>query len=413
MKVPNYFYITRDKTGEKQSGGMESATEEELVSRLQANGLFVVKVFPEPKKEVKPVRSVAPKKTKSRTRHYRISSNDLVLFCRQVATLLGAGVTILKAFDVISKQVASRRLRGIIIQLQEDMEAGLSLHEAMGKHPKIFSELWVNLIESGEASGNLATVLGRLATYLEKSASFRSKMFSALIYPVILMLAGLAALLFLTIQIIPQFATLYSGFNAQLPLLTRWLIVASGFVRSYLLIIAGIFAVAVFVLRKYIGTRPGRRQFERFKFRVPVFGEFFRGLVTERFSSEMATLIESGVPLLYSLEIAEHSVDNLIMGDVISRVKESVREGKTLNQPLEQSGLFEPMTVQMISVGEEIGELAQMFKRISIFYQEYVETFVARFNTIFEPFILIFMGVIIGIMVVGMFMPIFSIAQLR
>ncbi|MFC1804232.1 type II secretion system F family protein [Candidatus Omnitrophota bacterium] len=411
--MPKYFYIARDNTGKKVTAAQEALSEEELVNRLQADNLIVINIFPEIKGEAKPPKPQISKTIELKIRHYHVSSKDLVLFCRQLATLLGAGVTILKALNVISRQISSRRLFNIIKRLQADMEAGLSLHEAMGKHPKVFSELWVNLIESGEASGNLATVLARLATYLEKSASFRGKVISALIYPALLMVAGLGALLFLTVKIIPTFAELFESFNAELPFLTRALIGASNFIKSYILIIFLISIGSVFLIKRYIRTKAGRRKFERFKFRLPVFGEFFRNLVTERFSSEMSTLVESGVPLLYSLEIAEHSVDNLVMADAINRVKDSVREGKTLAGPLEESGLFEPMAIQMITIGEEIGELAQMFKRISAFYEEYVETFVTRFTTLFEPFILIFMGILVGIMVIGMFMPIFSIAQLR
>jgi len=282
----------------------------------------------------------------------------------------------------------------------------------MAKHPAVFSELWVNLVESGEASGNLAMVLTRLATYLERNAAFRRKIISAMIYPAMLMLAGLAALFFLTLRIIPTFADLFAGFNVTLPLLTRMLIGISAFLRKYMLMIIGIIILAFFAFRRFIKTKEGRRAYERFLFRLPIFGEFFRALVVERFSSEMSTLVESGVPILYSLEISEHSVGNLVMADVIRRVKEDVREGKPLSRPLEQSGFFEPMVVQMVNIGEEIGELSQMFKKINAFYQEYAETFLVRFISLFEPIMLVFMGVVIGIMVVGMFLPIFQISQI-
>ncbi len=170
--------------------------------------------------------------------------------------------------------------------------------------------------------------------------------------------------------------------------------------------------IGIFIFRRYIKTKEGRKAYERFQFELPVFGEFFRALIVERFSSEMSTLIESGVPILYSLEITEQSVGNLVMADIIQQIKENVRQGKPLSQPLEKSGFFEPMVVQMISIGEEIGELSPMFKKINVFYQEYVETFLARILSMFEPMMLIFMGAVIGIMVVGMFLPIFQIAQI-
>lgn len=411
--MPKFFYVARDKKGEKIMGTEEATSYEEMVGRLQARDLFIIEVIDEAKhKEAVMLKPTAATKGRRR-RHYRVTSDDLVIFCRQLATLLGAGVTILKSLDIIAQQVASTKLYNVIRNMQKNMEAGLSLHETMAKHPTIFSELWVNLVESGEASGNLAVVLSRLATYLERNAAFKRKIISALLYPAILVIAGTGALLFLTIKIIPTFEDLFKGFNLDLPFLTRILMAVSRFTRKFFLLFLGLFIVAVFLFRKYIKTRGGRIKYEKFKFSLPAFGEFFKVLVMERFSSEMATLVESGVPILYSLEISEHSVGNLVMAGIIHDIKEAVREGRTLAQPFEKSGFFEPMVVQMVSIGEEIGELPQMFKRINVFYQENAETFLTRFSTMFEPFMLIFMGIVIGLMVVGMFLPIFQIAQIR
>lgn len=407
--MPKFFYIARDKTGKKVTGSEDSVSQEDIITRLQARDLIVVSILPEERGQKRPQ---AATESKFRPRHYGVTGYDLVLLCRQLAILLGAGVTILKSLDIISKQVSSRKLHNIIKDLEKGMEGGLSFHEAMAKHPSVFSDLWVNLVESGEASGNLSIVLSRLATYLERNASFRKKFISSLMYPAILLIAGLGALLFLTIRIIPTFAQLFEGFKVELPILTRILIGISSFIRKYGVIFIGIIVIVFFAFRRYTRTRDGRMRCERFQFKLPVFGEFFRGLVLERFSSEMSTLVESGVPILYSLEITEHSVGNLVMADVIRRIKEDVREGKSLTQPLDKSGFFEPMVVQMVSIGEEIGELSQMFKRINSFYQEYVEMFLTRFTSMFEPIMLIFMGLVIGTMVVGMFLPIFQIATI-
>ncbi|MDD5669142.1 MAG: type II secretion system F family protein [Candidatus Omnitrophica bacterium] len=409
--MPRFQYIARDSSGQKVSGTEESPNQEELIGRLQAKDLLVVSISVESKESAdsKTQNIVRPE---FKRKHYGIHSDDLVLFCRQLATLLGAGVTILKSLDIISQQVSSRKFFIVLKNIEKQMEAGLSLHEAMSKHPTVFSDLWVNLVESGEASGNIAVVLDRLATYLERNAEFRKKIISSLIYPIILLLAGTGALLFLTIKIIPTFGELFKGFNIELPLLTRILIHISEFIRKFGIAVMGFCIVSGFTLKRYIATRDGQKKYEKFKFKLPVFGEFFRALVVERFSSEMATLLESGVPILYSLEIAEQSVGNMVMGDIIRQVKEDVRQGKTLNQPLEKSGFFEPMVVQMVAIGEEIGELAPMLKKVNAFYQSYVETFLTRFVSMFEPIMLIFMGVVIGVMVVGMFLPIFQISQI-
>jgi len=410
--MPKFFYIARDKTGKKLSGTEEAATQEEAVSRIQAKNLIVITVLAGEREGVAAPEEISVK-AKIRHKHYRISAEDLMLFCRQMATLLGAGVTILKCLDIISQQVASRKLYAVIRDIYKKMEGGFSLHEAMAKHPTVFSELWVNLIESGEASGNLAMVLNRLATYLERNAQFKKKIISALIYPAILLCAGVGALLFLTVKIIPTFVDLFQGFGVKLPLLTQILVVVSKFIRSYLVIMIIAGAIGVYFLRKYIATTAGRRQYEKFLFNLPVFGDFFRVYVIERFTSEMSTLVESGVPILYSLEIAEHSVGNLTLGDIIRRIKDEVRNGKTLSQPMANSGFFDPMAVQMVTIGEEIGELSNMFKRLNTFYQETIDTFLTRFASMFEPMMLVFLGVVVGIMVIGMFLPIFQITQVR
>ncbi len=409
--MARFFYIARDRTGHKQTGVQEAATQEEALSSLQSRDLIIVDIFPE-LKEAGGISPEAVSKARFKPKHYRITGDDLVLFCRQLSTLLGAGVTILKSLEIIAQQIASRRFYSVIKNLQKNMEAGFSFHETLAKHPTVFSELWINLVESGEASGNLAIVLSRLASYLERKAAYRRKVISAMIYPVILMAAGLGALLFLTIRIIPTFANLFKGYNITLPLLTRILLAVSSFIRKFMLMLIVAIMVGVWLFRKYIATREGRKRYEKFLLRLPVFGEFYRIMIIERFTSEMATLVESGVPILYSLEITERSVANLVLAGIIRKIKEEVREGKSLSQPLEKSGFFEPMAVQMVAIGEEIGELSNMFKRLNAFYQEYVDTFLTRFATMFEPIMLLFMGVIVGIIVIGLFLPIFYIAKI-
>lgn len=413
--MPKFFFVARDRSGEKKSGAEEAATQEEAISRIQSRGLLIINIIPE-QGEGKDSQMPAAEGSgagKRRRWHYGVKNEDLALFCRQLATLLGAGVTILKSLDIIAQQISSRRLYGVIRDLQKKMEAGLTFHEALAKHPVVFPELWVNLVESGEASGNLAVVLSRLASYLERSAAFKGKIISALMYPMILFVVSFLALTFLTIKIIPTFAEIFKGFNMKLPALTRGLIGFSNFIRGNILVIIIIVVVGVTMLKSYIKTESGRRKFETLKFKLPVFGDFFRAMIMERFSSEMATLIESGVPILYSLEITEHSVNNLVVGDIIRQIKDGVRDGKSLSNPIAKSGFFDPMLTQMVSIGEEIGELSEMFKRINAFYFEAVETYLARFTALFEPLMLVFMGLVVGVMVIGMFLPIFQLTNLR
>ena len=411
--MPKFYYIARNRAGNKETGVEEALSQEEAVSRVQAKGLIVVNVIPEGNESFGGLQNENVVKVRLKPKHGRVTREDLMLFCRQLSTLIGAGVTILMSLEIISKQVASRRLYDVCLDLKKNMEAGLSFHEALALHSRVFSDLWVNLVESGEASGNLAVVLNRLATYLEKEAEFRNKIISALIYPVILSLVGVGALLFLSLKIIPSFAEIFKSFNISLPGLTQMLVNFSDFLRRNIFMIFLSVTACVLIFQNYIKTKTGRMNFEKMQMRLPVFGEFFLSLNIERFSSEMATLLESGVPILYSLEITGRSVNNLIMADIVRKIKDDVREGKPMRDSLERSGFFEPMVIQMVSIGEEIGELPQMFKRINSFYQEYCDTFLARFVAMFEPFVLVFLGGVIGIMVIGMFLPIFELAKLN
>lgn len=411
--MPKFYYIARDKNGEKRSGLEEGPTQEEVISSLQSRDLLVVSITTDAKVDLTALSGGAGAKAKVIRKHGGCNSDDLVLLCRQLSTLLGAGVTILKSLDIIKQQVSSRKLYAVLSDLQKKMEAGLSFHEAMSKHPKIFSELWVNLVESGEASGNLAVVLSRLAGYLERNAAFKTKIISALIYPLILLVACVGALVFMMVRIIPTFAELFKGFDMELPLLTKVLIAISMFTKDYFLFIIGGFILGIWLFRRYLATKEGQRNFENFLFGLPLIGEFFRAFVVERFTSEMSTLVESGVPILYSLEISEHSVGNLVLSEIVHNIKEDVREGKPLSQPMEKSGFFDPMAVQMVAIGEEIGELSNMFKRLNVFYQEYVDTFLTRITAMFEPAMLIFMGGVVGLIVVGIFLPIFGISQIK
>jgi len=407
--MPYFIYTARDKTGKKITATEEALNKEELIEKLQAKELILIDVIEE--KEGVSISSIS--KTKTIRQHSGIKLQDLVNFSQQLSTLLSSGVPILQSLKIIVRQVSSRRLNIILEKIISDMERGLSLHEAMGKYPKVFSELWINLIESGEASGNLADVLKRISDYLERTASFRNKIIFALFYPCILMVAGLSALLFLTIKIIPTFATIFEGFNLKLPLLTRMLILISKVIRSHFIFGIGGLIILAFLFRRFLKTKKGRKKWESFLLNFKLTGDFFRAIVVERFSSSLATLLESGVPIIYALEITQRSLGNLVVAEIIEKTKESVRQGRNLSQPLEESGFFEPMIIQMISIGEEIGDLPSMLKRVNTYYQEYVDRFLVRFTSLFEPVILLFLGGVIALMVIGMFLPIFQLTQIR
>ncbi|MDP2830792.1 MAG: type II secretion system F family protein, partial [Candidatus Omnitrophota bacterium] len=249
--MARFYYIARNRAGVKETGIEEALTQEDAVVKIQAKGLIVVNVIPEGSELFNDSSTGNSIKVRFKPKHGRITSEDLMLFCRQLATLIGAGVTILKSLEIISKQVASRKLYNVSMDLKKSMEAGLSFHEALAVHPKIFSGLWINLIESGEASGNLAVVLSRLATYLEKEAAFKNKVISALIYPAILTLVGVGALLFLSLKIVPAFAEIFKGFNITLPWLTQVLVNMSDFLKKKIMLLFLFSGAGIFIFQKY------------------------------------------------------------------------------------------------------------------------------------------------------------------
>ncbi len=412
--MPKFSYICRRSTGEKEVGVLEGPSQDDVVAQLQKKGLFVTSIIPF---DVGKREAVFAKEGKPLVRkqfsHGRITSNDLVLFARQLAMLLSAGVSLLRSLDVISKQVDSKKLFDVIAQVRQDMEGGHTLRDSIAKFPDIFSPLWINLIETGEASGNLPTVLERLAYYLDEAAGFRRKIISALMYPAILLFISISAVLFFIIKIVPTFAKILTSFGVTLPLATRIVIGMSNFLTRkfylFVLIIGGL----VYGIRKLSKRPPFDRILEEMKFKLPVFGDFFRYILLERFATTMSILIESGVPILYALEISERSTGSMKMAESIEYIKKSVKEGRSMASPMEKSAFFTPMIVQMVAIGEEIGELSNMLKRIAKYYQDYLETFVTRLATIFEPIMIVFIGIVIGSLVISIFLPIFSLAFVK
>ena len=333
------------------------------------------------------------------------------MFGRQLATAIGSGVPLLRSIDVIMQQAGSKKFYDVIQAIKRDVESGFSFRDALAKNPAVFSNLWVGMVETGEASGNLPLVLDKLAHYLESRAAFKRKIVSAALYPLVLMFVALLAVGFFLVFIVPRFSEIFKDLAITLPKPTQILIFVSDIIRKRIwFVFIGIGGI-LYGVRMSLKTRDGKRAFDNLKLRLPLLGEFIRLRETEKFCSSMNTLLEAGVPIIYALEIIERASDNVIMEAVVKTVKEGVREGKPLMQPMEQTGFFPGMVTQMVSIGEEIGELDKMFKKIAVFYAEILETQITRIATMFEPVMILFMGLVIGSMVISMFLPIFQIAN--
>ena len=406
-----YSYIARTKDAAKETGVVEATSQSEAVTMLQQRELVVISIIPIGQAASKETKKKSVDKTGARKfRHKGAKSADLVIFARQLSMLLGAGVSLMKSLTVTQKQVDSKQLYDAIVEMYKDMEGGKTFKDALTKHKNIFNEFWLYLVETGEASGNLPKVLDHLANYLEERQAFKTKIISALMYPSILFLVAIGAVLFFVMKIVPTFTGILTSMNVELPVPTQIIIGISNFLTTKFHIIVIVVVAGVFLYRKFRKVEKVRTAIEVIQLKTPIFGDFFRFMMIESFSTTMSILIESGVPIIYALDISERSQPSKTMQGVIADVKASVREGKSFATPLDKIEFFPPMVIQMISTGEEIGELSNMFARISKYYRSYLEAFVSRLTALFEPLMIVFMGVIIGAMVIAIFLPIFSLA---
>ncbi len=400
--MPMFTYVVKDFKGKTKKEIVESLNEQTLAEKLQNQGYFIISIAPAVKENLKQVQV-------RKFTHTRVNLEDLLGFARQLATMLESGVTLLRSLTVVADQIESKELYAIVVSLKSDVEQGKTLSSSMDKHPKVFSPFWVSLTEVGESSGTMPLVFEKLAVYTEQEAAFRSTIISALVYPGVLFCVSLAAIAFFAFFVAPRFETIFATMKTDLPEITKIMLFTFKFVKKNFLLIAAGTAGLVYMLRKYMRTQTGKLLFEKFMFSLPAAGKIYKLIIVERFSSQMAILVDSGVPILYSLEITERLVENISCGLVVANIREAVREGKLLAEPMEKSGFFPPMAVQMIKVGEETGQLGKMLKHVSEFYKTTVEAFMKRIGTLIEPVMLIFMGGVIGTIVLAMFLPLFNL----
>ncbi|OQX84036.1 MAG: hypothetical protein B6D53_01050 [Candidatus Omnitrophica bacterium 4484_49] len=401
--MPTFIYKAKDKRGTIEKGSLDAPDKYKALEALQSRGLIVT--------SIKETGELIKERQKKKRLRWWLRLDDLASMARQLATLLDAGVPLLRSLDIVKQQAEVKSLALALEEVQRDVESGESLSRALARHPKIFSEFWINLVATGEASGQLPYALIQLTQYMESAASLQRKIFSALIYPILLTIAATAALIVFITIVVPMFAQLYSYFGAQLPFLTTIVINISMAIKKYiLLLIFGFILIVVGILR-FRHTERGKTTFDTLKIRVPLFKLLFSNVTLYRFSSGLAMLLKSGVPILYSLEVVSKAVANRIYENIILQAKEKVKVGESLGATLEGfSTEFPPFVTNMIKVGEESGNMPGMLEHVAGYYQEKVETIVARLPYIIEPIILLTIGGVIAIIVIGMFLPIFGIA---
>jgi len=403
--VATYIYKCKTAQGSIEKGSLEALDKSKAVNLLQEKGLIVLSI-----KEIEDLFK-ARKRVQKRRLRARLKLDDLSSLARQLATLLDAGVPLLRCLEIIREQVEVKSLYTALEKITKDIEGGESLSKSLAKHPRIFSEFWVNLIATGETSGQLPFVLIQLTEYMESTASLQRKVLSALIYPVMLSFAATGALVVFITFVVPMFAQLYGYFGAELPLLTQFIIHISAVLKKWLPLLAIVIFTFVFLLMKFRTTARGRIFFDNLKIRVPVINALFFNVTLHRFSSGLAMLLKSGVPILYALEVVAKAVANGIYENIIIQAKDKVKEGAALGSTLDVfSKEFPPFVTNMIKVGEESGNLPAMLGHLADYYQEKVETVIARLPYIVEPVIILTIGGVIGIIVIGMFLPIFGLA---
>ena len=396
--MPVYTYKARTVAGESQSGEMTASTEADVVGQLRRRRLVVVSVREKPK-ELK-LSFGGKAKTK-----------DLVLFTRQFATMINAGLPLVQSLDILANQQPNKKAAEKIRAVLSDVESGATLADAMGRHRDFFSEIYVNMVAAGEAGGILDVILLRLAEYLEAADKLRRKVKGAMFYPVTVMSFAALAIAVLLIFVIPTFAGFFESAGVALPLPTRIVMGLSDFLISWWWAVAAVLAGIGWVIRAYRRTPAGRLSTDRLLLRIPMLGGILRKAAIARFSRTLGTLVQSGVPILDGLEITARTAGNRVVEDAVMKSRASIAGGETIAEPLKRSEVFPPMVVQMINVGEQTGGLDDMLSKIADFYDEEVDSAVGALTSVIEPVMIVFLGAIVGGMVVAMYLPIFDIIK--
>ena len=391
--------------GERLAGEMEAPTRDAVLLRLRSQR---IQAIPERIKE----------KGKGFERELKIpgfgesiKSRDIVIFTRQLATMIDAGLPIVQCLDVLATQSPNKKLRGVVRQLKEEVEAGSTFTDALRKHPKLFDDLFVNMVAAGEVGGILDNILHRLAGYMEKAMKLKSKIKGAMIYPATIVTVAVGVTAVLLIFVIPVFAELFSSFGQALPAPTQFVINLSNFTIAYFKYIALVVIAAVVVCRQFYKTEAGRLTFDEIFLQLPVFGDLIRKSAVARFTRTLSTLVSSGVPILDALAITARTAGNKVVERAVLQTRVSISEGRTIAEPLTQSKVFPPMVCQMIAVGETTGALDAMLQKIADFYEEEVDNAVANLTALMEPLVILFLGVVIGGLVISMYLPIFKLGS--
>ncbi len=400
--MPTYLWKGRTASGRVETGEMVAENQAEVLKALRTKKVIPVSVKPKPK-EIKFALFGGGRK---------LNTKELAIFTRQFATMINAGLALMDCLDTLKKQVTKPGFKKVIAEVMEDIEGGATLADALARQKKSFTELYINMVAAGEAGGALDNILLRLASYLEKTAEIIRKIKGAMIYPAMIMIVTVSAVAILLIFVIPIFANMYSGMGAKLPLLTQIVLNVSDILRKYIWIIIAVIIGTVIGIRFYSRTQNGGMVIDQIMLRMPVMGDLIKKTALARFSRTLSTLLSSGVNILDALEITAKTAGNKVVERAIMNARESIKEGETIAAPLAlEKRVFPPMVVQMVAIGEATGGIDEMLNKVADFYEGEVDTAVENLMAALEPIIVVFLGAIIGVIVIAMYLPIFKLAS--
>jgi type IV pilus assembly protein PilC len=409
--MPTFAYVAQSPDGKTVTGNSDAESPTILRQRLAEQGLTVKTVKPA-KAAAKKAVAAGPQKPGFLDRFQGVKLTDLSIFCRQFSTMIDAGVSLVRCLDVLGEQSQSAKLRRIIADLRYEVESGNSLSKGMSKYPTVFNNLFVGLIRAGEVGGVLEESLQRLSAFLEKDVELRRKVKAALTYPILVSCVALGIVMFLTMRIVPEFMKMFKDLGLKdFPAMTQMLMDFSDFMVHKFYIVAIICVICFIAFKMFTRTKFGRRAFDRFKLKVPVFGKLNHKVALARFSRTLATLLSSGVPILQAMETVAGTVSNEIISDAILDARARIREGDVISEPLRKSKMFPPMVVQMIAIGQESGALDTMLSKIAEFYDGEVDAAIASLTAAIEPILIVFLGVTVGFIVISMFLPLVGLIQ--
>ena len=398
--MPVFAYRGRSGAG-VVAGEIEADDRPGAVAQLRAKGVIATSV------QERRAKAAAVKKIGG-----SVKDKDLAIYTRQFSTMVDAGLPIAQCLSILSEQSDSKTLRDVTSRITTEVEGGATLAESFKKYPRVFNDLFVNMLAVGESGGVLDVVLQRLSGYIEKAAKLKSKVKGAMVYPVTIIGVAVLVIIFMMIFVIPTFAQMFQGLGADLPLPTQIVMWFSNFTQRYIVVMVIVGAGAIYALKRYYATDQGSKVIDAFLLKVPVIGMLIRKVAVARFTRTLGTLISSGVPILEGLLITARSAGNRVVEATVMQARAAVTSGRTLSEPLKGSTVFPPMVVHMISVGENTGALDQMLQKIADFYDDEVDTAVGALTALLEPMMIVFLGVVVGGLVVAMYLPIFKLVTI-